>query len=81
VLQGWEHNLRTTNLNDRNSGGFKVGRARDKTKKGGALMVSSYLANRDKHTWSSLRYGHRRISSWGYGMADTVERDNTKGCS
>jgi len=31
------------------SGGFKVGVARDKTKKGAPLMTSSYSANRDKH--------------------------------
>jgi len=38
------------------SGGFKVGEARGKTKKGDPLMMSSYSANRDKHIWSSLRY-------------------------
>jgi len=31
------------------SGGFKVGGARGKTKKGAPLMTSSYSANRDKH--------------------------------
>jgi len=31
------------------SGGFKVGWSRGKTKKGGPLMTSSYPANRDKH--------------------------------
>ena len=31
------------------SGGFKVGGARGKTKKGGPLMTSSCSANRDKH--------------------------------
>jgi len=31
------------------SGGFKVGGARGKTKKGALLMTSSYSANRDKH--------------------------------
>jgi len=31
------------------SGGFKVGRARGKTKKGAPLITSSYSANRDKH--------------------------------
>jgi len=30
-------------------GGFKVGVARGKTKKGGPLMTSSYSANRVKH--------------------------------
>ena len=42
------------------SGGFKVGGARQYWK-GGLLMMSSYLANRDKHFWSSPRYGHQRI--------------------
>jgi len=31
------------------SGGFKVGGARGKTKKGAPLMTSSYSAYRDKH--------------------------------
>jgi len=63
------------------SGGFKVGGARGKTKKG-PLMTSSYLANRDKHFSSNLRYGHRRIGlrSWDYGMTD-IAGDNAKGCS
>ena len=36
-------------LMSRSNGGFKVGGARRKTKKGGPLMTSSYSANRDKH--------------------------------
>ena len=43
-------------------------------------MKSSYLANRDKHFWSRLRYGHRRIRSWDYGMTD-IAGENAKGCS
>jgi len=62
-----------------NSGGFKVRGARGKTTKGGPLMTSSYSANRDKHFWSSLRYGHRRICSWDYGMTDIAEGENAKG--
>jgi len=31
------------------SGGFRVGGARGKTKKGGPLMMLSYSANRDNH--------------------------------
>ena len=34
---------------DTSSGGFKVGGARGKAKKGAPLMTSSYSANRDKH--------------------------------
>jgi len=34
---------------DMNSGGFKVGGARGKTKKGAPLMTSSYSVTRDKH--------------------------------
>jgi len=62
------------------SGGFKVGGPRQDYKRG-PLMTSSYSANRDKHFWSSLRYGHRRIRSWDYGMADIAEGENGEGCS
>jgi len=44
-------------------------------------MTSSYSANRDKHFWSSLRYSHRRIRSWDYGMIDIAEGENAKGYS
>jgi len=37
------------NTQHRDSGGFKVGRARGKTKEGGPLMTLSYSANRDMH--------------------------------
>jgi len=45
--------------------------------------MSSYSANRDKHFWSSLRYGHRRIGlrSWDYGITDIAKGENAKRCS
>ena len=49
--------------------------------KKGAVMTSSYSANRDKHFWSSLRYRHRRIRSWDYRMTDIAEGENANGCS
>ena len=49
--------------------------------KGGPMMTSSYSANRDKHFRSSLRYGHRRIRSWEYGMTYVAEGKNAKECS
>ena len=62
------------------SGGFKVEGPEARLKRG-PLMTSSYSANRDKHFWSSLRYSHRRICSWDYGMTDIAEGENAKGCS
>jgi len=43
VGQAWHSMCVTT------SGGFRVGGARDKTKKGDPMMMSSYLANRDNN--------------------------------
>jgi len=53
-----------------------------KTKMGAPLMMSSYSVIRDKHFWSSLRYGHRRIGlrSCGYDMTD-IAGEHAKGCS
>ena len=60
------------------SGGFKVGGPRQDYKVG-PMLTPSYSANRDKHFWSSLRYGHRRIRFWDYGMTDIAEGENAKG--
>jgi len=60
------------------SGGFRVGEARGKSKKGGSPMTSSYSANRENNFWSSLRYGHSRIRSWGYGITDLAEGEMQK---
>jgi len=65
---------------DTSSGRFRVWGPEARVERG-PLMTSSYSANRDKHFWSSLGYGHSRICSLHHRMTDIAEGENAKGCS